>query len=133
MRAWRQFGVGLTAVLVLTSCGFGGDPEVIAPTRPAPAPSSAAASPAPSSSASAPASSATPEPSPASKEDLQAFYDQKIEWTNCGNADCGTLTVPLDYTQPDGPTIELAVSRVKSTGEAVASLFVDPGGPSGCV
>ncbi len=131
MRAWRQFGVGLTAVLVLTSCGFGGDPEVIAPTRPAPAPSSAAASPAPSSSASAPASSATPEPSPASKEDLQAFYDQKIKWTNCGNADCGTLTVPLDYTQPDGPTIELAVSRVKSTGEAVASLFVDPGGPGG--
>ncbi|WP_306210072.1 alpha/beta hydrolase [Actinoplanes sp. RD1] len=48
---------------------------------------------------------------------------------------CGVLRVPLDYKHPDGPAIDIAVSRL-STGEAGAEggtrepLLVNPGGPA---
>jgi len=32
--------------------------------------------------------------------DLESFYDQQIQWRNCGGADCTTFEVPLDYNDP---------------------------------
>lgn len=63
--------------------------------------------------------------------DLADFYRQEITWTDCGDAECGTVRVPLDYSDPAGRTIELAVTRVRATGESIGSLFVNPGGPGG--
>lgn len=62
---------------------------------------------------------------------LEAFYGQQVTWRNCGDAECTTVKVPVDYTNPDGRTIDLAVTRVRSTGTAIGSLFVNPGGPGG--
>ncbi|MFJ4961692.1 alpha/beta hydrolase [Streptomyces sp. NPDC088729] len=45
---------------------------------------------------------------------------------------CGRVTVPLDYAEPDGPQIELTVSRVAATGDAAGrqgALVYNPGGP----
>ena len=63
--------------------------------------------------------------------DLSRFYEQRVKWRNCGNADCATITAPLDYADPDGPTVDLAITRVKATGNRIGSLFVNPGGPGG--
>jgi len=63
--------------------------------------------------------------------DLADFYRQQVTWTDCGDAQCGTVRVPLDYDDPQGRTIELAVTRVPATGDALGSLFVNPGGPGG--
>jgi pimeloyl-ACP methyl ester carboxylesterase len=57
-----------------------------------------------------------------------------IDWKACdGSFECGTLTVPLDYADPTGDTIELAVVRRPATKGAkrVGSVFVNPGGPGG--
>ena len=54
-----------------------------------------------------------------------------MKWTNCGTADCATIVAPLDYADPDGGTIDLAITRVKATGDKIGSLFVNPGGPGG--
>lgn len=63
---------------------------------------------------------------------LARFYDQRIDWKACGSAECGKVTVPLDYANPDGETIELSVTRVASNGDGrLGSLFVNPGGPGG--
>lgn len=61
--------------------------------------------------------------------DLAEYYDQQVRWTNCGNAECARIEAPLDYADPEGERIELAITRVPATGEAVGSLFVNPGGP----
>ena len=45
-----------------------------------------------------------------------------------GDQDCGTLTVPIDYADPQGATFELALLRVPATGARVGSLVVNPGG-----
>lgn len=60
-----------------------------------------------------------------------------LDWKQCDNAkyapevECATLSVPFDYDQPDGATIDLALTRLPATGTAVGSVLVNPGGPGG--
>ncbi len=42
---------------------------------------------------------------------------------------CATLEVPLDWSDPDGATIELALARTSASGDRVGSLLTNPGGP----
>ena len=46
-------------------------------------------------------------------------------------SDCGYVTAPEQYAAPTGPTIQLAVVRIRSTGKRPAAdpLFVEQGGP----
>ena len=53
---------------------------------------------------------------PAPPTSLAKFYQQKLDWTSCGAAECAKLTVPVDYTKPNGKTIQLAVNKVPATG-----------------
>ncbi|MFF6774311.1 alpha/beta hydrolase [Streptomyces sp. NPDC012637] len=58
-----------------------------------------------------------------------------LSWSACGPAglgqECATLRAPLDYADPDGRQVELAVSRIRSTEPAArrGTLLVVPGGP----
>ena len=65
-----------------------------------------------------------------------AARPQGIEWKPCAEdatAECGTVRVPVDWAQPYGPSIELAVSRRVATDPAhrIGALVVNPGGPGG--
>ncbi|WP_293784334.1 alpha/beta hydrolase [uncultured Aeromicrobium sp.] len=63
---------------------------------------------------------------------LEDFYAQRVEWRDCeGAAECGTVEVPVDYDDPDGETLQLAMRKVPATGAASGTLFVNPGGPGG--
>lgn len=84
-----------------------------------------------SSDAASPGSPSAEDPTAGVDPGLARFYDQQVDWKNCGLSECGTVTVPLDYSDPDGPTIDLAIARTPATGESIGSLFVDPGGPGG--
>ncbi|WP_340539175.1 alpha/beta hydrolase [Nocardioides sp. GXZ039] len=88
------------------------------------------------SSSSAPppqeSSSAAPQgPTGIVPEGLEDYYAQALDWTDCGDNQCATLTVPLDYLEPDGETIDLALERVPAADSEnrVGSLVVNPGGP----
>jgi pimeloyl-ACP methyl ester carboxylesterase len=79
----------------------------------------------------------TPTPQPGSQDapepGLAEFYSQALDWEICpsGDDECATLTVPLDYQQPDGETIDLAVLKVPAEDQdaRLGSMVVDPGGP----
>ena len=62
---------------------------------------------------------------------LASFYDQRLEWAACGDDECATLTVPLDYDDPGGATIGIHVDRrpADEQDDKVGSLLVNPGGP----
>jgi pimeloyl-ACP methyl ester carboxylesterase len=64
---------------------------------------------------------------------LQRFYTQKLAWKSCaGGFQCADLTVPLDYSQPAGPTIKLSVVRERTTARnRIGSVVLNPGGPGG--
>lgn len=60
----------------------------------------------------------------------------RLDWSVCAPGspyDCATARVPLDYADPAGRTIDLAVVRRKATDTAhrIGTLFVNPGGPGG--
>jgi pimeloyl-ACP methyl ester carboxylesterase len=58
------------------------------------------------------------------------YQPKPLEWSSCGTGfECATLAVPLDYAEPAGDTIDIAVTRKPATGERIGPLFVNPGGP----
>lgn len=54
-----------------------------------------------------------------------------IEWRPCGQIECATFAVPLDYARPDGKTIELSLIRIKARDQSkrLGVLLGNPGGP----
>ena len=69
----------------------------------------------------------------------QAADSAGIAWRKCpaaaelpASAECGSVTVPVDYAEPDREKIRLAVSRKRATGpaaERLGPLLHNPGGP----
>ena len=60
--------------------------------------------------------SSTPVPTPtytpsAPAPDLARFYGQQLAWTDCEGYECASLEVPVDYADPGGPTLDIAVLR----------------------
>jgi pimeloyl-ACP methyl ester carboxylesterase len=103
--------VAATAVGLVAGCtpGRSGDGD-------APAPTSASVSPAPV------------------PPDLTAFYGQKLAWKGCGgDFQCARLTVPVDYDDPGGDTLTLALIRLRASkpDDRIGSLVINPGGPGG--
>jgi pimeloyl-ACP methyl ester carboxylesterase len=55
-----------------------------------------------------------------------------IAWTDCGGGfQCGSLSVPLDYSNPTADTIKIALVKKPATDSAsrIGSLLTNPGGP----
>jgi pimeloyl-ACP methyl ester carboxylesterase len=92
------------------------------------------------------AATSTPTGDPAQDPALARFYSQQLRWGSCqGYAaspdvadqyrdpryECARLEVPLDYTQPGGRTVTIAVMRSRATDPArrIGSLLLNPGGP----
>ena len=91
---------------------------------------------------------AGPAPAATSKaavpQGLESFYSQKVEWYDCvatagversaekTGFQCAKVAVPLDYSQPGGQTIEIAMKKHLATGSVrQGTLFMNPGGPGG--
>ncbi len=60
---------------------------------------------------------------------------ENVKWETplAEGIDFGTVTVPLNYHQPDSGELEIAllVSRARNPSERIGYLFVNPGGPGG--
>lgn len=112
VRAAGALALGLVLSLVLSSCTLFGSGDG--------GPKSSSATADPSIAAAAPA-------------ELRSFYSQQLKWSACeGDFQCAKVKVPLDYSKPDGDTIELAVIKLASKGGSKkGSLLVNPGGPGG--
>ncbi|MFE7330572.1 alpha/beta hydrolase [Streptomyces sp. NPDC057565] len=83
----------------------------------------------------------------AGPDPLARFHGQRVDWHACAlgvgdevgqaldaaGADCADITVPLDYANPGGHTITVAISRLKATDTAhrVGPLLLNDGGPAG--
>lgn len=87
------------------------------------------------------------EPEPAALPPLPArIVDQRPAWGACGapteaqgggpapgaSWQCAELTVPVDYADPDGRTMQLALVRSRAEGDRrIGSLVLNFGGPGG--
>lgn len=73
----------------------------------------------------------SPSPTAPDVQGVDAIYAQQLDWQTCGDLECATAVVPLDWADPDGETITIAVNRHQATGEKIGSLLINPGGPGG--
>ncbi|MFI9505825.1 alpha/beta fold hydrolase [Nocardia sp. NPDC052566] len=71
---------------------------------------------------------------------LDRFHSQKLDWKSCGDprldpagAQCADVTVPLDYAEPQGKTMKVAISRIAATDPAQRRgvMLSNSGGPGG--
>ncbi|MBC7297733.1 MAG: alpha/beta fold hydrolase [Demequina sp.] len=106
----------VAAALALASCSV--FPWAQAPTEPTPL------------TANAPGP--TPSGPPANPE-ASAVYQQTVDWITCGDLECASIDVPLDWSVPHGETVSLALSRrpADNPDKRVGSLLINPGGPGG--
>ena len=111
----------LASILLLAACGGDDSTDVIGSVD------VTATSSTDSTTNSTNGSDATDSPS------TDALGSSEIDWTDCGveNVDCGYLSVPLDYENPDGDTVEIFVARHQALDpeNRIGSLLVNPGGP----
>ncbi len=118
----RTRGVALLLAvlpLLLSGCSFLGTGDQEAGARPTPRPVTTGGS-----------TTSQDAPDPA----LAPYYSQRLHWTSCRDSDqCATLRVPLDYAQPGGRSIRLALLRVPAVDQRarLGSMVVNPGGPGG--
>ncbi|MFB6839934.1 alpha/beta hydrolase [Streptomyces sp. NPDC056361] len=94
-----------------------------------------------------PATTAADAPIGTHADPLARFRTQHVDWHACAlgagdeigkaldvaGAACADITVPLDYANPDGRTLTVAVSRLKATDTAhrIGALLLNDGGPAG--
>ncbi|MEV1174246.1 alpha/beta fold hydrolase [Nonomuraea sp. NPDC049784] len=75
--------------------------------------------------ATATAASAKPKP--------QVTAPAPVSWEACGDygGECATIKVPVDYANPSGASLDLAIGRLKALNPAkrIGVLIVHPGGP----
>jgi pimeloyl-ACP methyl ester carboxylesterase len=67
----------------------------------------------------------------------------ELVWTDCGTTDegtaagvqCATAGLPMDYDDPHGDQVQIALARVPATDPAnrIGSLFMNFGGPGGAI
>lgn len=67
---------------------------------------------------------------------LDAFYEQRPAWSPCDfdpAVRCAEIEVPLDYADPGGKRISIAISRQAAADPEARRgvLFANPGGPGG--
>jgi len=66
----------------------------------------------------------------------QSVADAKgtLRWRSCGSEfECTSMRVPLDYANPSGAQVDLAIVRLPARDQSkrIGSLVVNPGGPGG--
>ncbi|MET7301050.1 alpha/beta hydrolase [Embleya sp. NPDC005575] len=124
------------ALLLAAGCtgGSGGAASNAAGAKPVPTQVTAVVTPPP----------APPKPKGAADPALRSFYEQKISWKACKDDPktkkkdesefrCATFKVPLDYTAPDGKSLDIAVMQhpAAKPDQRIGSLVLNPGGPGG--
>ncbi|MFF0504520.1 alpha/beta hydrolase [Streptomyces fimicarius] len=131
-RAAVTTGAALLAAGLLAGCGLS-EPEPDADVPADGRPGNASASPTP----------AGPTDSPRTPELPSELTSQRLDWKRCtaprgGNAPgsawrCARVDVPLDYADPSGETLSIALIRkeARDKGRRLGSLLFNFGGPGG--
>jgi pimeloyl-ACP methyl ester carboxylesterase len=127
----------LAGALAVTSCSGGSSTFIdqTAPRSPSTAPGATSSAP---SSAPAPTKTpATPTVDKLQFSDCTSVIKPQVAGQEGGDRDltfgCGRLRVPLDYTDPDGESVQIFVLRVHLAEQTqrIGSLLINPGGPGG--
>lgn len=61
--------------------------------------------------------------------DLSGYWSQEVSWEACGEDECASVLVPLDWENPGEAALDIAMRKVAGADGTLGPLFVNPGGP----
>ncbi|HZQ75716.1 MAG TPA: alpha/beta hydrolase [Acidimicrobiia bacterium] len=128
-RAPRLSGIVLAAVVLAgAACSSGPGRRTAAAGGQAAPPATAATS---TTAPSAPPSTAAPSTTAPTTASPPVPSPGGLHWAACGSLQCAGLPVPVDYANPTGPTLTLALARkpARTPAARIGSLLINPGGP----
>jgi pimeloyl-ACP methyl ester carboxylesterase len=77
-------------------------------------------------------------PSTDAPDTTDAPNNDTLDWRACDDPkaedptlECATLKVPLDYDNPTGDSIDLALIKYPASGDRTGAVLLNPGGPGG--
>lgn len=73
----------------------------------------------------------TPGDEETTKSEFAEYFTQKVDWKTCGNVECATISVPIDWEDENSDSVEIALAKQPATDNAQGTVFVNPGGPGG--
>jgi pimeloyl-ACP methyl ester carboxylesterase len=131
----RVCALGVMAMLLAVLPGCSSDRQA-SPDQPSPATSSSAPQQVPKDGRPLqPIPDVKPEgfAKPPPGTGLARYERQRLDWKECGHGFlCSTMLAPLNYADPDGAAITLAVAKRPATStKRLGSLIINPGGPGG--
>ena len=119
--------LGEAPLVASASSGSSSGPGSSGPASSGPASSGPASS---SRASSGPSSGAAAHPLERSPSDPSSAPVPRLTWRTCADGvQCATAAVPLDWSDPRGRTIGIALAKVPARGRRIGTLFVNPGGP----
>ncbi len=120
----------IATTLGLASASNAAPPDVTTPTTTP----STTAPPSDTAPPTTPETSAPETTAPPTTEPEPPTEPGTIDWQDCGGGfECGVLTTPVDYDEPDAETVGIGLVRLPATDQEnrIGSLLLNPGGPGG--
>jgi pimeloyl-ACP methyl ester carboxylesterase len=71
----------------------------------------------------------TSEPKPTSDGAFAEYFNQDLEWEDCGSLLCADIDVPIDWEDPNSDSVTIALAKQEAFEHAQGTIFVNPGGP----
>ena len=71
----------------------------------------------------------TPEPEPTADGAFAEYFNQDLEWNDCGTLLCAEIDVPIDWEDPSSDSVTIALAKQEAFDQAQGAIFVNPGGP----
>lgn len=69
-------------------------------------------------------------PKDADPSALAALPVAPVQWSPCdGSYQCGSVTVPIDYSKPTDGTLTISLKRRRASGQRMGAVLINPGGP----
>ncbi len=70
-------------------------------------------------------------PTGAASSDFTEYFAQSVDWAPCGDLECATISVPIDWTDSTSGSASIALAKQSAVGSPRGTIFVNPGGPGG--
>jgi pimeloyl-ACP methyl ester carboxylesterase len=72
-----------------------------------------------------------PGPDETASSAFAEYFDQELEWKDCGDLECATMSVPIDWDDEKSDSVEIALAKQPAFDKSQGTIFVNPGGPGG--
>ena len=71
------------------------------------------------------------EPTETSDSAFSEYFNQELDWEECGSLECAMMQVPIDWEDEESDSVEIALAKQPAGDDPEGTIFVNPGGPGG--